>query len=242
MKARPLIVSDCDGVLLHFIAPFVDYLREVHGLTLSMDSFALTGNMKRPDGSAVEPKEFPPLLDGFFADWMHNQHPIIGAAVSLGQLAKDCDVVVLTNIADHHAERRTLELARLGMPYRVIGNQGGKGAPIQKLLDEFQPTEAIFIDDLTETTGQRIEHAISHEHPKEGTNERRTNQATQYRRWLVNRAHGLNHTQHASHNTQRWQRAGDGRQCALILQFVMVVGLDGALHHIIDRIRIKVIS
>ena len=148
MKARPLIVSDCDGVLLHFIAPFVDYLREVHGLTLSMDSFALTGNVKRADGSAVEPKEFPPLLDGFFADWMHNQHPIIGAADSLGQLAKDCDMVVLTNIADHHAERRTFELARLGMPYRVIGNQGGKGPPMQKLLDEFQPSEAIFIDDL----------------------------------------------------------------------------------------------
>ena len=130
MKARPLIVSDCDGVLLHFIAPFVDYLREVHGLTLSMDSFALTGNVKRADGTAVEPAAFPPLLNGFFADWMHNQHPIIGAADSLGQLARDCDVVVLTNIAYHHAERRTFELARLGMPYRVIGNQGGKGAPL----------------------------------------------------------------------------------------------------------------
>ena len=148
MKARPLIVSDCDGVLLHFIAPFVDYLREMHGLTLAMDSFALTGNVKRADGTAVEPQEFPPLLNGFFADWMHNQHPIVGAADSLGQLAKHCDVVVLTNIADHHAERRTLELARLGMPYRVIGNKGGKGPPMQKLLDEFQPSEAIFIDDL----------------------------------------------------------------------------------------------
>lgn len=148
MKSRPLIVSDCDGVLLHFIAPFVDYLRQVHGLTLAMDSFALTGNVKRADGTAVEAQEFPPLLNGFFADWMHNQHPIAGAADSLGRLAQTCDVVVLTNIADHHAERRTTELARLGMPYRVIGNQGGKGAPLKKLLDEYQPSEAFFIDDL----------------------------------------------------------------------------------------------
>ena len=148
MKPRPLIVSDCDGVLLHFIAPFIDYLREAHGLTLSMDSFALTGNVKRADGSAVAPQAFPPLLDGFFADWMHNQHPIVGAAEALAHLARDCDVVVLTNIADHHATRRTTELARLGMPYRVIGNQGGKGAPLKLLLDEFQPSEAIFIDDL----------------------------------------------------------------------------------------------
>lgn len=148
MKARPLIVSDCDGVLLHFIAPFIDYLKERHDLSLTLDTFALTGNVKRPDGTPVPAQEFPPLLDGFFADWMHNQHPIVGAADALGHLVKDCDVVVLTNIADHHAERRTLELARVGMPYRVIGNQGGKGAPLRKLLDEYQPSETIFIDDL----------------------------------------------------------------------------------------------
>ena len=148
MKARPLIVSDCDGVLLHFIAPFVDYLRDVHGLTLRMDSFALTGNVKRSDGTAVEPHEFPPLLDGFFTTHMPHQNPIPGAADALVSLARDCDVVVLTNIADHHAQRRTAELARLGMPYRVIGNQGGKGAPMKKLLDEFQPSHAVFIDDL----------------------------------------------------------------------------------------------
>jgi hypothetical protein len=148
VKARPLIVSDCDGVLLHFIAPFIDYLREVHNLTLSLVTPMLTGNIKLADGTTLPASDFPPLLSGFFADWMHNQHPIVGAVDSLAHLAKDCDVVVLTNIADHHAERRTLELARLGMPYRVIGNQGGKGPPMQKLLDEFQPSEAIFIDDL----------------------------------------------------------------------------------------------
>ncbi|WP_164157068.1 HAD family hydrolase [Sandarakinorhabdus rubra] len=159
MKARPLIVSDCDGVLLHFIAPFVDYLREVHGLTLRMDSFALTGNVKQADGTPVPASAFPPLLDGFFADWMHNQHPIAGAADALGLLARECDVVVLTNIAGHHADRRTTELARVGMPYRVIGNQGGKGAPLRKLLDEFQPSETIFIDDLPPNHASVATHA-----------------------------------------------------------------------------------
>ncbi|MEI6418638.1 MAG: HAD family hydrolase [Sphingomonadales bacterium] len=146
--ARPLIVSDCDGVLLHFIAPFIGYLREQHDLTLSLDTPMLTGNVRRADGSVIAPAEFPPLLDGFFTTHMPHQHPIAGAVEALGQLAKDCDVVVLTNIADHHAERRSTELARLGMPYRVIGNQGGKGPPMRKLLDEFQPSDTIFIDDL----------------------------------------------------------------------------------------------
>ncbi|WP_353216338.1 HAD family hydrolase [Sandarakinorhabdus sp.] len=159
MKARPLIVSDCDGVLLHFIAPFIDYLREVHDLTLSLVTPMLTGNIKLADGSTMPAGDFPPLLDGFFADWMHNQHPIAGAASALEHLAKDCDIVVLTNIADHHAQRRTHELARLGMPYRVIGNKGGKGEPLKKLLDEFQPSEAIFIDDLPPNHTSVMAHA-----------------------------------------------------------------------------------
>jgi hypothetical protein len=145
---RPLIISDCDGVLLEFIAPFIAYLDSVHDMTLRLDSFALTGNVRHRDGRVVAPAEFPPLLDGFFSTHMPTQGPVAGAAASLAALAAHCDVVVLTNIADHHAVRRSDELARLGMPYRVIGNQGSKGAPIKRLLDEFQPSAAVFIDDL----------------------------------------------------------------------------------------------
>jgi hypothetical protein len=148
MKPRPLIVSDCDGVLLHFIAPFIDYLRDAHGLALSLDSFALTGNVRRADGTAIDATEFPPLLDGFFATYMSHQAAIADAAQSLAALARDCDIVVLTNIAEHHAGRRAVELVRRGMPYRVVGNHGGKGPPLKRLLDEYQPTHTIFIDDL----------------------------------------------------------------------------------------------
>jgi hypothetical protein len=145
---RPLIISDCDGVLLEFIAPFIAYLDSQHGLTLKLDSFALTGNVRRADGTAIDAMEFPPLLDGFFTTHMVTQQPVPGAVVALATLARDCDIVVLTNIADHHAVTRTSELARLGMPFRVIGNNGPKGAPIRALLDEFQPSAAVFIDDL----------------------------------------------------------------------------------------------
>lgn len=146
--SRPLVVSDCDGVLLEFIAPFVAYLDETHDLTLRLDSFALTGNVRRPDGTAIPPEAFPPLLDGFFNTHMATQTPLPGAVEALARLARDCDVVVLTNIADHHAIARAEELARLGMPYRVIGNHGPKGGPLQALLAEFQPSSAVFIDDL----------------------------------------------------------------------------------------------
>lgn len=151
MKARnprPLIVSDCDGVLLEFADPFIAYLDAEHGLTLKLTSFALVGNIRHADGTPVEPKAFPALLDGFFSTHMPTQAPIPGAVASLAALSQYCDIVVLTNIADHHAVARTAELARLGMPYRVIGNQGPKGEPIRSLIDEFQPSMAVFIDDL----------------------------------------------------------------------------------------------
>jgi hypothetical protein len=146
--SRPLVISDCDGVLLEFIAPFVAYLESEHDLTLRLDTFALTGNVRRRDGTAVSGAEFPPLLDGFFTSHMPMQLPIAGAAAALAALATWCDVVVLTNIADHHAVARTTVLAQLGMPYRVIGNHGAKGGPIKLLIDEFQPSAVVFIDDL----------------------------------------------------------------------------------------------
>lgn len=147
-QKRPLVISDCDGVLLEFIAPFVDYLDSVHDLTLTLDTFALTGNVRRRDGTPVSGAEFPALLDGFFTTHMPTQLPIGGAAAALAHLATWCDVVVLTNIADHHAVERTEVLAQLGMPYRVIGNHGAKGGPIKTLIDEFQPSAVVFIDDL----------------------------------------------------------------------------------------------
>ncbi len=146
--ARPLIISDCDGVLLEFARPFTAYLAEVHSLTLKLETFALAGNIRDMAGNTIPAEDFPALLDGFFTTHMPHQTPVSGAVASLATLAVHCDVVVLTNINDNHASTRTLELARLGMPYRVIGNRGPKGGPIQALLDEFQPSRAVFIDDL----------------------------------------------------------------------------------------------
>ncbi len=145
---RPLIVSDCDGVLLDFVDPFTAYLKAEHELTLQLDSFALAGNIRRADGTTVEPQAFPALLNAFFDSHMPSQEAVAGAADALAELARTCDVVILTNIADKHALVRTGELARRGMPYRVIGNNGPKGLPLKALVDHFQPSKAVFIDDL----------------------------------------------------------------------------------------------
>lgn len=148
MSARPLLITDCDEVLLHFVTPFKDYLLAVHGMTLQLDSFALSGNIRHADCSTVEPSAFMPLLESFFETHMPTQTPAPGAVDALATLAEIADIVILTNVADRHHAPRTTELARLGMPYRVVTNSGGKGQPVAALLAEYAPSAAVFVDDL----------------------------------------------------------------------------------------------
>lgn len=148
MSPRPLVISDCDEVLLHFVTPFEAYLASAHDLTLRLDSFALTGNIRRADGELIEMTQFPSLLDGFFDTHMPTQTPAPGAVEALAELAETCDIVILTNVGDQHNALRTAELARHGMPYRVVCNSGPKGRPVQALVDEYQPSKTVFIDDL----------------------------------------------------------------------------------------------
>ncbi len=145
---KPLLITDCDEVLLHFVMPFAGYLQSEHALTLRLDSFALTGNIRRDDGGAIEPWEFKPLLDGFFDTHMPTQTETPGASAALAEIAKVADIVILTNIAEHHALVRNHELEKLGMPYRVIGNNGPKGLPVRALIEQYGPTRTVFVDDL----------------------------------------------------------------------------------------------
>ena len=148
MSARPLLITDCDEVLLHFVTPFAAYLQAEYDLTLNLDSFALSGNIRRADGSTLEPTAFMPLLEGFFETHMPTQTPAPGAVEALATLAETADVVILTNVADRHHAPRTGELTRLGMPYRVVTNSGGKGQPVANLIAEYAPSSAVFVDDL----------------------------------------------------------------------------------------------
>ena len=159
--SRPLVICDCDEVLLHFVGPFTDYLAAEHDLALHLDSFALSGNIRRPDGSTVAQEHFMPLLNGFFDTHMPTQTPAPGAAAALAALARDCDIVILTNVDDRHNALRTSELARLGMPYRVVTNNGPKGRPVAALMDEYGAKTGAFVDDLPPHHGS-VKRAAPH--------------------------------------------------------------------------------
>lgn len=147
--SRPLLICDCDEVLLHFAGPFKTYLDAAHALELSFESFALSGNIRRKsDGGAIERRQIPGLVDGFFADAMHGQPAVDGAAEALKALSSDYDVVILTNIRDQFRDRRREQISALGMPFPVYVNDGPKGPAVAALLAEHGKAHAAFIDDL----------------------------------------------------------------------------------------------
>jgi len=147
--SRPLIVSDCDEVLLHMVAPFRDWLGEKEGISFKMDSADFSKAMRfAKDGSIVPPEQIWSLLNKFFDTEMYRQQAIVGAVAGINAVAQDADVVILTNLNDHRRETRAKQLADVGINARVFTNQGPKGPALKAILDEYNPSRALFIDDL----------------------------------------------------------------------------------------------
>lgn len=156
--AKPLIISDCDEVLLHMIVPFGQWLDETQNV-----SFKLIGNdfskaiRDKVSGEPVPPEEIWRLLGGFFDGEMHRQTPITGAVGAINALKDHADVVILTNLHDRHNEARRQQLLDHGIDARVFTNQGPKGPALQAIMDEYQPSKAVFIDDLAQHHGSAAE-------------------------------------------------------------------------------------
>lgn len=148
---RPLVISDCDEVLLHMVAHFRDWLGEMHGVDFAMEGNNFAAALRlRETGEPLDEREIWRLLGGFFDTEMDRQHPIAGAIEGINRLAENADVVILTNLTDERQERRTRQLADHGIDARVFTNQGPKGPALKAILEEYRPSRAIFIDDLAQ--------------------------------------------------------------------------------------------
>ncbi|NMW32845.1 HAD family hydrolase [Altererythrobacter sp. RZ02] len=146
---KPLLISDCDEVLLYMVAPFRDWLAEGQGVTFKMEGNNFANAMRWTDsGEVVREKDIWRLLGGFFDTEMHRQNPIAGAIESINTIAENADVVILTNLTDERQAMRTEQLAKHGLHARVFTNQGPKGPALARIVEEYQPSTTIFIDDL----------------------------------------------------------------------------------------------
>ncbi|MBB3764872.1 HAD family hydrolase [Sphingomicrobium lutaoense] len=146
---RPLLITDCDEVLLHMVAHFDAWLSEAHGIHFAFETGSFGGSMTyRATGEPVPESEVWPLLDQFFRGEMDRQTVVPGAVEALGRIGEVADIVILTNIGDEAHPWRVAQLERHGIRHEVICNRGGKGRPARDIIARHGPRATAFVDDL----------------------------------------------------------------------------------------------
>ena len=158
--SRPLLITDCDEVLLHMVVHFADWLDEAQDVHFDIESgdFA-TALTEKATGKVLGKDRIWPLLGGFFRDEMHRQTLVPGALEALGRIGEVADIVILTNLGDEAHGWRVDQLAGHGIRHEVVCNRGGKGDPVRGIVARYQPTSAVFVDDLPGHHASVAEHA-----------------------------------------------------------------------------------
>lgn len=160
--SRPLVITDCDEVLLHMIVPFRDWLDEAHAIDFDLAGRDFITAMRyRKTGNLVEKDDIWSLLNGFFDTEMNRQMPISGAVAAIHALAAEADVVVLTNLADHRRAMRAEQLAGHGIELPVFTNTGPKGPALKAIVEQHRPSRVFFLDDLAhhhQSTAELVPH------------------------------------------------------------------------------------
>jgi hypothetical protein len=158
--SRPLLITDCDEVLLHMVSHFADWLAEERAIHFNLESGGFDGAFSRiGSGEPVPSPELWQLLDCFFREQMHRQTLVPGALEALGRIGERADILILTNVGQEAHGWRVDQLARHGIAHEVLCNQGGKGVPVRAILDSRAPPSAVFVDDLPVHHASVAKHA-----------------------------------------------------------------------------------
>ena len=126
---RPLLISDCDEVLLHMVAHFADWLDEEHQRPFRPRKRRFRRSVyAQSGGAAIAAGDVWPLLNGFFRGEMHRQTLVPGALEALGRIGEIADIVILTNLGDEAHPWRVAQLAAHGIPHEVVCNRGARAS------------------------------------------------------------------------------------------------------------------
>lgn len=157
---KPLLITDCDEVLLHMVRHFGVWLDETHDIAFDPDGGDFANSMRRrADGALIDSPTMWRLLDGFFPAEMARQTLVPHAREALHALSQVAEIVVLTNLGDHCREHRVAQLTTHGIAHRVECNRGGKGAPVARIAAEFGNPVTVFVDDLPQHHESVARHA-----------------------------------------------------------------------------------
>lgn len=156
---KPLLIVDVDEVLALFFHGFGQFV-ERSGYEMRVDRFALFQNIyRRGESEHLEIEHGQTLLGEFFRIAAEEIEPAPGAAHGLRRLAHaGASVVILTNSPNHGRAPRVRWLARHGMDYPLIMNEGLKGPVIAELARQTSGPVA-FVDDLLSQLDSAVEAA-----------------------------------------------------------------------------------
>lgn len=149
LDGAPLVVCDVDEVVLSFVGGFERHI-ERRGHFLDPKSYALAGNVKRrSDASALSRAEVEALLEEFFIRDAGRLDLVPGAVESLAALARQAQVVLLTNIPAAYRGQRRANLRGHGLDYPVVVNEGPKGPAVAHIAARVKEP-LFFLDDAPE--------------------------------------------------------------------------------------------
>ena len=158
--SRPLLITDCDEVLLHMVSHFAEWLEADHGIKFAYETGKFSDALTVVEtGESLALDQAWLLLDAFFRSEMHRQTLVPGAAEALGRIGEVADIVVLTNLGSDAHPWRVEQLASHGIRHDVICNSGGKGNPVKELVTKRHPPRAAFVDDLPQHHESVAKHA-----------------------------------------------------------------------------------
>ncbi|HEY9092990.1 HAD family hydrolase [Parasphingorhabdus sp.] len=160
MSRKPLLISDCDEVLLHMVVPFREWLDTDKHIHFDLESGEFVDALRhKHDGTLVARDAVWPMLKEFFDNEMHRQKAIDGAVDAMNRLAEVADIVILTNLLDDRRDARAEQLRAVGIDFPVFCNQGGKGDRLAKIVADYNPSMTVFVDDLGHQHHSVAKHA-----------------------------------------------------------------------------------
>ena len=138
--SRPLVVTDCDEVLLHMVRHFRDWLGEAHGIDFLLDGnpFAHRCGAAAAASRSADAEKWR-YLRRSSTPRCTARRAIEGAAAAIAELPREADVVVLTNLTDSYQRPRDAPAARHGDRCAVFTNQGPKGPALQRIVEQYAP-------------------------------------------------------------------------------------------------------
>lgn len=157
---RPLLITDCDEVLLHMVAHFGSWLDEAHQIDFAFETGKFEDALvDRHSGEPLGKERIWPLLGSFFEGEMHRQTLVPGALDALGRIGEIADIVILTNLPNEAHPWRVEQLASHGIAHEVVCNRGGKGVPAREIMERYGATRTAFVDDLPVHHASVAKHA-----------------------------------------------------------------------------------